>query len=88
MPRKKKKASTLEEKLINRRQTLTNFHLKRLIQVSNDPQQVWELTKNPDNIFRLTEQELDDVLVELDRRLLNGEIDQNIKEKILKGVNQ
>ncbi len=87
MPRKKKKPIDLEDKRQNRRETMTNFYIRRLTEVCNNPQKVWELTTNPNNILRLNEQELNDVLTELDRRLSLGEIDPEIKEKIIQGLN-
>ncbi|MEL4896116.1 hypothetical protein [Crocosphaera sp. Alani8] len=87
MPRKKKKPVNLEDKRKNRRDTITNFYLNRLTEVCNDPQQVWKLTKDPTNIFRLNEQELNDVLTELNRRVSVGEIDPQVRNKIIQGIN-
>ncbi len=87
MPRKKKKPVNLEDKQKNRKETMTNFYIRYLTEVCNDPQKVWELTKDPNNFFRLNEQEINDVLTELDRRALFGEIDPEIKEKIIQGIN-
>ncbi len=87
MPRKKKKPVNLEDKRKNRRKTMTNFYIRRLTEVCHDPQKVWELTKNPNNILRLNEQEINDVLTELNRRASVGEIDPEIKEKIIQGLN-
>ncbi len=87
MPRKKKKPVNLEDKQRNRRETMTNFYIRRLTEVCNDPQKVWELTKDPNNILRLNEQEINDVLTELERRASVVEIDPQIKEKIIQGIN-
>ncbi len=87
MPRKRKKPVNLEDKQKNRRETMTNFYIRRLTEVCHDPQKVWELTKNPNNILRLNEQEINDVLTELNRRASVGEIDPEIKEKIIQGLN-
>lgn len=87
MPRKKKKPINLEDKQKNRREVMTNFYIHRLTEVCNDPQKVWELTQDPNNIFRLNEQELNDILTELECRASVGEIDPYIKEKIIQGIN-
>ncbi|EAZ88623.1 hypothetical protein [Crocosphaera chwakensis] len=87
MPRKKKKPINLEDKQRNRRETMTNFYINRLTEVCHNPEQVWKLTKDPNNILRLNSQEINDVLTELDRRVAVGEIDSYIKEKIIKGIN-
>ncbi|MGK7958178.1 MAG: hypothetical protein AB4063_23415 [Crocosphaera sp.] len=87
MPRKKKKPVNLEDKRKNRRDTMTNFYIHRLTEVCHDPKKVWELTKDPSNIFRLNEQEINDVLTELERRVSLGEIDPEIKDKIIQGIN-
>ncbi len=87
MPRKKKKPVNLEDKLKQRRETITNFYIRRLTEVCSEPQKVWNLTKDPNNIFRFNEQELNDVIAELDRRASVGEIDPKIKEKIIQGIN-
>lgn len=87
MPRKKKKPVNLEYKQKNRRDTMTNFYIRRLTEVCHNPEKVWNLTKNPTNIFRLNEQEINDVLTELDRRLLVVEIDPDIRAKIIQGIN-
>ncbi len=87
MLRKKKKPVNLEDKQKNRRDTITNFYINRLTEVCDDPQKVWHLTKDPANIFRLNEQELNDVLTELDRRLSVGEISPEVRKKIIQGIN-
>jgi hypothetical protein len=51
MPRKKKKPINLEDKRKARRDTITNFYIRRLTEVCHDPQKVWKLTKDPTNIF-------------------------------------
>ncbi len=87
MPRKLKLSIHLEDKLKQRRETITNFYIRRLTEVCSEPQKVWKLTKDPNNIFRFNEQELNDVIAELDRRASVGEIDPKIKEKIIQGIN-
>ncbi|MEL4896526.1 hypothetical protein [Crocosphaera sp. Alani8] len=87
MPRKKKKPINLKDKLKQRKETITNFYVNRLSQVSDDPQKVWELTKDPTNMFRTNEEELTNILAELDRRVLVGEIDPEVRTKIIQGIN-
>ncbi|MEL4898246.1 hypothetical protein [Crocosphaera sp. Alani8] len=87
MPRKKKKPINLKDKLKQRKETITNFYVNRLSQVSDDPQKVWELTKDPTNMFRTNEEELTNILAELDRRVLVGEIDPQVRTKIIQGIN-
>ena len=87
MPRKKKKPINFKDKLKQRKETITNFYVNRLSQVSDDPQKVWELTKDPTNMFRTNEEELTNILAELDRRVLVGEIDPEVRTKIIQGIN-
>ena len=87
MPRKLKKPVNLEDKRKNRRETMANFYIRRLTEVCHDPQQVWKLTKDPTNIVRLNEQEINDVLTELERRISVGEIDPEVRDKIIQGLN-
>ena len=87
MPRKKKKPINLKDKLKQRKETITNFYVNRLSQVSDDPQKVWKFTKDPTNIFRTNEEELTNILAELDRRVLVGEIDPEVRTKIIQGIN-
>lgn len=87
MPRKKKKPVSFENKAKKRQETLTNFYIQRLTQVCHDPKAVWELTKDPHNIFRPNEQELTDILAELNRRVIAGEIAPEIRHKIIEGIN-
>ncbi len=87
MPRKLKLPVNLEDKRKDRRETITNFYIRRLTEVCNDPHQVWKFTKDPTNIFRLNSQELNDVLTELDRRASVVEIDPEIRDKIIQGIN-
>ncbi len=87
MPRKRKKPVNLEDKQKNRRETMTNFYIRRLTEVCDHPKKVWNLTKDPNNILRLNEQEINDVLTELDRRLSVGEISPEVRKKIIQGIN-
>ncbi|WP_157872063.1 hypothetical protein [Gloeothece verrucosa] len=67
-------------------QKILKFFANRLIQVANDPQVIWEITKNDNNPIKLDEQELKQVLELLKEKLKNQELSPQIYDQIIAAI--
>ncbi|ACK74065.1 hypothetical protein PCC7424_5496 (plasmid) [Gloeothece citriformis PCC 7424] len=72
---------THEEKVIK-------FFIKRLIEIVDNPQLIWQITKDPTNIFRTTDEQLEQILKGLEEKVKSQELNSEIYEKIKAAINR